>query len=590
MILALPWALLGLAAIPALAAIYFLRSRSRPVPVSSHMLWMDLTRARQGGRVLKRMELPLLLVLEAAALAILALAAAGPHLPTAAAARPLAVVLDDSFSMQAGGPGAPGSPRALASRELERVLRSEPQTPVSFVLAGAEPQALGEALRAAEVAPARLAPWRCQAPTAALEAAVALASTVAGSRARTLVLTDQAPPRDLPEGRILWRAFGEPQPNLAIVNAARQAHEGRERCLVEVANFSAEPREALLTLTGADGATLAKRDVRLAPHEKAPLFLDLPAAAPAVTAALPDDALLLDNRATLLPPPARPVRVTTMIGNPALRKALGRALEASGMARLVGEDADLVITDGMPLPAPERAAPAWSLQVTVDKEAEAFVGPFVTDRTHPLATGLELGGEIWAAARSQPLPGPVVIAAGNTPLLTDTEHREGRHDLRLRLQPDLSTLPNSSNWPVLIWNILNYRAANLPGMRQPNVRLGADLKIAAPPDAKAAQVRSPDGTTRDTPVHDGLLLVKADQCGVFEVRAGAETYAFSGNALAPGESDLAAATTGVWGQWTLPEDVQTDYRPVAWAAIALALACLVAHQALARQREAGGRP
>lgn len=587
MILALPLALLGLAAIPALAAIYFLRSRSRPVPVSSHMLWMDLTRARQGGRVLKRMELPLLLVLETLALALLALAAAGPHLPTAAAARPLVIVLDDSFSMLAGDEQ---SPRNLAARELERVLRTEPGASVSFILAGAEPQVLGNAVRAAEVTPARFAPWRCQSPTAALDAAVALASTVAGSRARTLVLTDQAPPHNISEGRVLWRAFGEPRPNLAIVNAARQAHEGRERCLVEVANFSAEPRGAAVTLTGAGGAAIAKRDVRLAPREKVPLFFDLPAGTPALAATLPPDALALDNRVTLLPPPARPVRVTMMIGSPSLRKALSRALEASGMARLVGEDADLVITDGGPVPSPERTALLWSLRVTIDKEAEAFVGPFVMDRTHPLAAGLELGGEIWAAAKTQPLPGPVVIAAGNTPLLTDTEHRDGRHDLRLRLSPDLSTLPGSSNWPVLVWNILSYRAANLPGTRQPNVRLGVDLKIIAPPEAKAAQIRSPDGATRDTPVHDGAILAKADQCGVFEIRAGAETYAFAANALAPAESDLASATAGVWGEWTLPEDVQTDYRPIAWAAMALALACLVAHLAIARQRQPGGQP
>jgi hypothetical protein len=587
-IFALPWALLGLAAIPALAAIYFLRSRSRPVPVSSHMLWMDLTRARQGGRVLKRMELPLLLVLETVALALLALAAAGPHLPTAAAARPLVIVLDDSFSMLAGDEQ---SPRNLASRELDRVLRTEPNTSVSFILAGAEPQVLGDAVRAADVTPARLAAWRCQSPTATLEAAVALASTIVGSRARTLVLTDQAPPRDLSGGRILWRAYGEPRPNLAIVNAARQAHEGRERCLVEVANFSPLARQAAVTLAGDGGAPLAKRDVHLAPHEKAPLFFDLPAGTPAIAATLPPDALALDNRATLLPAAARPVRVTMMIGNPALRKALSRAVAAAtSMARLVGEDADLVITDGGPLPSPERAALAWSLQVTADKEAEAFVGPFVMDRTHPLAAGLELGGEIWAAAKTQPLPGPVVIAAGNTPLLTDTEHRSGRHDLRLRLSPDLSTLPGSSNWPVLVWNVLNYRAANLPGTRQPNVRLGVDVKITAPAEAKAAQIRSPDGATRDTPVHDGAILAKADQCGVFEVRTGTETYAFAANALAPGESDLASATSGVWGEWMLPEDVQTDYRPVAWVAMALALACLVAHLALARQRQAGGEP
>ena len=79
--------LLGLLGLPALAAIYWLRSRSRRVVVSSLVLWLDQRRPQQGGRVLHRMQTPLTFFLELLAIALLALAAAGPAVVRKEAAR-----------------------------------------------------------------------------------------------------------------------------------------------------------------------------------------------------------------------------------------------------------------------------------------------------------------------------------------------------------------------------------------------------------------------------------------------------------------------------------------------------------------------
>ena len=54
MVLTSPLMLLGLLALPALGAVYWLRSRSRRVVVSSLVFWTDLRRPRQGGRILHR--------------------------------------------------------------------------------------------------------------------------------------------------------------------------------------------------------------------------------------------------------------------------------------------------------------------------------------------------------------------------------------------------------------------------------------------------------------------------------------------------------------------------------------------------------
>src|SRR4051812_19591336 len=103
-LLTYPLALAGLAVgVPALLAIYWLRNRFRRRVVSSLMLWADAREARAGGTRLHRLQTPLLFLLELAAVGLLVLAAADPQVRTRQGARPLVVVLDDSFSMLAGG-------------------------------------------------------------------------------------------------------------------------------------------------------------------------------------------------------------------------------------------------------------------------------------------------------------------------------------------------------------------------------------------------------------------------------------------------------------------------------------------------------
>ncbi|HMF15697.1 MAG TPA: BatA domain-containing protein, partial [Gemmataceae bacterium] len=119
-----PWALWGLLAVPALVAIYWLRKRFRQMPVSSLMLWRDQKEAKQGGFRIRRLQTPLLFFLELLALVLLVGAAAGPSVSMPSAHRPLVVILDDSYSMQAGGDD---SPRKLAEKalleELDRGIR-----------------------------------------------------------------------------------------------------------------------------------------------------------------------------------------------------------------------------------------------------------------------------------------------------------------------------------------------------------------------------------------------------------------------------------------------------------------------------------
>ena len=129
-ILTAPLALLGLATLPVLVAIYILRNRSRIQPVSSLMLWVDRRVAPEGGTRIEKFRPSMLFWLEFLSLLLLVLAAASPFVPTSSAARPLVVVLDDSFSMLAGNPD---SPRKRASEALLDELRKRPRmAPISL--------------------------------------------------------------------------------------------------------------------------------------------------------------------------------------------------------------------------------------------------------------------------------------------------------------------------------------------------------------------------------------------------------------------------------------------------------------------------
>ncbi|HEY6400249.1 MAG TPA: BatA domain-containing protein, partial [Blastocatellia bacterium] len=119
-------AFIALLAAPALVAIYWLRNQSRDRRVSSLLLWLDERQMWEGGRLIHRLQTPLLFFLEMLAILLLVTAAAGPMMRAGEGGRPLVVVLDDSFSMLAGAgrDDASGAARARAARAIESELKS----------------------------------------------------------------------------------------------------------------------------------------------------------------------------------------------------------------------------------------------------------------------------------------------------------------------------------------------------------------------------------------------------------------------------------------------------------------------------------
>ena len=577
---AFPWAFLGLLTLGGLAGIYLLRNRYRRRRVSCLALWLTRRETRGGGTRVRRLRTPWLFFVELLILLLLTLASARP-LAKAPSAPPLMVVLDDSFSMLAG---APDSPRARATEALKAELESGRRSAVRLILAGDSASTLGDAGRTWGETKGLLGKWACAAPGSRISDAVALAGEMGGPTARILVLTDHAPKSDLSEGRVEWRAYGKPLPNLAFVNAARGPREKGDRVLLEIANYSTDPRTAQLDLEREKGPA-QPRSVSLSAGATRRLFLELPKDAGALTARLPKDAVLADNAVVLLPERRRIVRVSLRLLNDKLEREVRKALEATGEALLTDSRPAIILTD-----SPVRRAPpgAWVVRFHLEPDGAAYLGPFVVDRSHPLMEGVPLAGVVWGAGKSKrPLPGRMLLMAGNTPLVSDAATPEGGRILHVRLRPDLSTLTDAPAWPTLVWNLLKWRLSFAPGMVRSNVRVGDEARLNVPHDVKVVRVFAPDGRAGERPTSAGRLLLPAEERGVYRLEWKGGKARFASNLLAPDESNLVRAETGTWGGWA---GGATDWetQSVAWVLLLPALGLWVWRLALvARQRPTG---
>ena len=116
----------------------------------------------------------------------------------------------------------------------------------------------------------------------------------------------------------------------------------------------------------------------------------------------------------------------------------------------------------------------------------------------------------------------------------------------MNFNPSLSTLQNTPDWPILFWNLLQWRAAELPGLKDSNVRLGAEVDLKT--TGEAVTVTLPDDTTKSFPKTGGDLALETPLAGLYSVVMGSATNFFAVNPLAAEESDLSALRQRTMGR------------------------------------------
>lgn len=612
-IFGVPLALIGLAALPALTAIYWLRTRFRRQEVSSLFLWALVAQAHGGGRRATRLQTPLLWLLELLALLLLALAAAGPYIPRADRLIPVMVVLDDSFSMSAMRRDG-RSVKEAGADAIKQELGGIGSFAARFVIAGPEPSLAGDSIMRLNDIDDALAEWRCESASSAIGPAVALAREVGGPDCRVLIVTDRTPPEDestadstATNDRVRWRSVGNTAPNVGIVNAVRSADPQRDQLLIEVTNFSDTSKAVTLTiLAGVDKdlfrnmpdshpigvmREIDRRPLELDAFETRRLRIAPSGAGRVLVAMIDDDALMADNQVVLMPPDRDPLPVAVAVNDPMLSKAIVSAVEATGAARTGSARPALTFTDRSLVASDvsDGIAVGWRVEFEVPppEGVDAYIGPFVIDYTHPLSAGLSLAGLVWAApgvSEDEVASGRPIISAGDVPLVSERDLAAGASALRIRLRADRSTLLNAAAWPVLIANILDWRRAELPGMSHVNARPGLPVRYNLPSTIAAVTVTrytafedEPNEPPVRIEVRAGTASLDTDRPGVYRVQAGTESRRYVVNALSTTESDLRGAVTGERGVWNDEQALRTDYRGLAWALGLAALALLALH-------------
>ena len=462
---ATPLFLLGLLALGVHLALYCLRTRHPPRPVSSLMLWRGATRTSSEGRSLRIPRLPPLFFLEMLALAALALAAATPFLRRGGSPAPT-VVLDPSLSMSARASDGEAFHNRAADA-LRRELRHGRPPFVRLIAADPDAPRLVGLLSPDEAVAYVRDPAHFTAGSDTLPGALRLADRLRAPGSPILCLTDHDVPNlDLPaEARLL--AFGEPLPNASISYASRAPSEtGTDALLVRVRCSPAVSTPPALALS-ANGESPITGGVHpdpvpgpSSPREDFTYRAVLPPGTGTIRLSLPADALAADNTLELAAPDLPTVPIALDLSNPALSNCVVRAVRATGLGALrpvtvwPGEPGSLLVTDRATVPPPPHDLSILHLVPPGDGRRLSAAPPLV-ETAHPLLEGLDFSGLAWSVGDA-PLPGTPLVSSGITPVLSLERPDTALPASALHLR-STATDPffRSPAWPSLVWNLLH---------------------------------------------------------------------------------------------------------------------------------------
>ena len=582
-----PLALVGLAFVPLVLAMYLLKLRRNEARVPSTLLWARLVSDVEANAPWQRLRKSLLLLLQLLLVAVFALLAARPFVERPAGlARDIVVVIDTSASMQATDV-APNRLEAAKALAIDALHDLPAGGTVSVIAAGRTPSVAVNTT--ADVDHAKEAIRSLVATQAAgdLGDALRLASALAAraTDSEILVATDAAV-ATLPTGTLRAPVkvlrVGRGTANEAIVALAiRTASSGLSHAaFVSVANLGLEMATRRLELY-ADGVLREARTLQLDPQRRTDISIDDiddtsapasvvevrltapdPAALPSAGAGAGDD-LATDDVAWAVVPAAALHRILLVgPGDPYLETALtylpdtelyGVAPSAYGPSTHP-EKFDLVIFEGW-LPSQLPGGPVLAIAPPTTSALGTVTGTTQNpalgnlDPTEPVLRYVDLSTLHVAEAQTLELPGwarAVIPGGGKGPLLYSGT-LDGRPAAVLAFLPRQSDLPLQVAFPILLANLTGEL---LGGSQTPAdaVAPGTPVTLAIPADATGVKVTLPDGTSEDLPAPStgagSVVFARTDALGVYSVTPiGVSAGAGSSPSAAASDATPSAAAT-----------------------------------------------
>lgn len=467
-----PWGLLAVGALAPLVAAYFLRRRQKPVTVSALFLWRTPRPRAEAGPRFERFTREASLLLEALAVVAAALFLADVRFSEDTRARHLVLVVDGSLSLSARGPDGV-TVLERARREAARRVEEERANRVTVLASGPTPRVLAGPEAEPSRALAALESFHALGADHDATATLLWAQELAGPGRWVHFLTDAMPA----EGQVVppavrWTALGVPRDNVALVSAQRRDEGTKATVTLRVARLggpeTVEVRVRAQPGPGAKEGTEQRELVQLPAEGAATVRLTFENAGE-VEVMLPQDALPEDGQARLVPSAVRPVRVALAEGLDAqARQALERFLA-------VAQDVELGAGEGTLLMGP-KGTDAW-MTVGAGGTLRTFLGPFFSEKGHPLLDDVQLGGVRWTAGDNP--PGRPLITAGDTVLLSEEDGR-----VHLNLELSRSNLQRTPAWPVLLGNVLREARRSKEGFSRRQLTLGEPLPVVTEPGAR----------------------------------------------------------------------------------------------------------
>jgi Ca-activated chloride channel family protein len=653
------------ALIPVIVAMYLLKLRRTEQVVSSVYLWRRMVRDVEANAPWQRLRRNLLLILQLLFLAALILALARPFTWTeGASGQALILILDTSASMAASD-ALPNRLEAAKAEARQLVDGLPDDARITVITAGEGAQVLVASSQDRRLVHQAIDEVHVGTGGGDLTAALELASAIAARQPETeiAILSDgrvTLPERLAVKGRVRYLPLGQSGDNQAISTLSLEPALGGESmtAFVQVTNYGDAPAQRRLLLY-ADGQVVDAYDLEITPGgQRAVVAGDLPMTTRVLEAQLSgQDALSLDDAAWAVHRNAEPAPVTLVTdGNLFLETALailpglevttvrpedwevGR-LEEGKVGRLEGWkagsaggsatptnlptlqpsslptfqpsnltifDAYVPITATLPAGnllfiAPPRSTAYFTVTGTLDQPL-----PRPVDAADPLLAYVDLAEVNVLEAVRMPLPPwarAVVMGdvPGDSAPLLFAGNVDGQRVAALAFDLHRSDLPLQVAFPLLLANLTGWLAPGSGSDLPTQVSPGAAVTLSLPPEAEAATLTRPDGTTaRLLPESGRVVFADTTQLGVYRVtwegagqdEEGATAQAsFAVNLFSPQESDVRPAQTlpllglGEEEAAQHPQQARREWwRPLALAALALLTAEWLVYQRAALAR------
>jgi len=267
--------------------------------------------------------------------------------------------------------------------------------------------------------------------------------------------------------------------------------------------------------------------------------------------------------------------------NAGMLELIREALDSTGLEWAEADDADVLITDSKP--AAELPDRTWIFRIFEGDLKGAYIGPYIMDKEHPLLRGASLEGAIWGATTETNIPGIPIVMAGNIPLFTVKESISGKIEMYLSFVKNASNVQQMPAWPIIFFNLLDWRASRLEGPVEPNMPIGSSMKISADRSIKIIDAVFPSGAKLKLLPRHGQAVLPIFERGIYKINLGGTEYSVAGNLFSPSESDLKLCNSGEWGEYLSTTEKKT-YRSFAWVFLLAALAGLFWHLYLMKKQ------